>query len=177
MTTELPGEVPGSEAEQQPTMVAPATEPDARPVILQIRRPNLSRRSLLIAAVAIVAIGGGLIFGLTSGPGSITAHGTEMVCGNLLQGTTPSDYADITDGTQVVVTDPSGKVIGNGALTSAPPVSASAGGLTLTDYLYNFTVTVPGGEARYGISIGQNRGTVWFTPDQMAKGPGVSLGC
>jgi hypothetical protein len=38
-------------------------------------------------------------------------------------------------------------------------------------------MTVPGGEARYGITIGHNLGTVWFTPAQMAKGPGVSLGC
>ncbi len=35
----------------------------------------------------------------------------------------------------------------------------------------------PGGEARYGIQAGQNRGTVWFSEMQMRKGPGLSLGC
>jgi len=40
---------------------------------------------------------------------------------------------------------------------------------------YTFTVTVPAGESRYGIEV-SHRGTIWFTPQQMQKGPGLSLG-
>jgi hypothetical protein len=40
----------------------------------------------------------------------------------------------------------------------------------------NFTVTVPAGLARYGVTIGSGHGTTWFTAAQMSHGPAVSLG-
>ena len=45
-------------------------------------------------------------------------------------------------------------------------------------YINKFTVSdLPAGQQRYGISIGQNRGTIWFSEKQMRSGPGLSLGC
>ncbi len=36
-------------------------------------------------------------------------------------------------------------------------------------------MTVPGGQARYGITVGQNRGVVYESASQM-KDPGLTLG-
>jgi hypothetical protein len=41
---------------------------------------------------------------------------------------------------------------------------------------YDFTATVPAGLARYGILVGQNRGTTWFTEQQMRHDPVLTLG-
>jgi hypothetical protein len=36
---------------------------------------------------------------------------------------------------------------------------------------FAFTATVPSGEQRYGIELGHDQGTVWFTQAEMRKGP------
>jgi len=85
------------------------------------------------------------------------------------------------------VTDSSGKVIGTGTLsyssadTAAFLLEATAGtGLTAAELepdvaVYTFTVTVPGGLARYGITVGRNRGVIYESASQM-KDPGLTLG-
>lgn len=78
-------------------------------------------------------------------------------------------YPDITDGSQVTVIDSASHVIGTGSLNATSTT-------TLMDK-YSFRVRVPGGEARYGIEIGHDRGTDWFSEKEMRAGPGVSLGC
>jgi hypothetical protein len=97
-------------------------------------------------------------------------------------------YPDIASGSQVTVTDSPGKVIGTGTLSYDPVqtattlVTATAGtGLTASELtafvaVYDFTVTVPGGLDRYGITVGQNRGTIYETATQMKKGPSLTLG-
>jgi hypothetical protein len=111
-----------------------------------------------------------------SGPGILTARGTEAVCSADYDplnpaGTSAADeYPDITDGGQVTVIDSANHVIGTGTLSLA-------GGSTPAEAHYTFSVRVPSGEARYGIEIGHNRGTVWTSEKEMRSGPGVSLGC
>jgi hypothetical protein len=118
------------------------------------------------------------------GPGSFTAQGNDQVC---------VDAQDITDGSQVTVTDSSHKVIGTGTLAEDDSKAAQKvikeydtlqvslgalgqGGPGMS--IYKFTVTgLPAGQPLYGISVGQNRGTVWFSEKQMRSGPGLSLGC
>jgi len=116
----------------------------------------------------------------------------------LLSGTDVQDaYPDITSGSQVIVTDSSGTVIGTGmlsydkaktfALTTGTAVilakktGASASGiasaLSQDVAIYDFSVSgLPGGLVRYGIKVGHNRGTIWFTAAQMKAGPGLTLG-
>jgi hypothetical protein len=122
----------------------------------------------IIATAALVAAP---LAACASAPAMFTAHGQEQVCGDLLNGTSPSDYSDISDGSQVTITDSKGGVVATGTLASDPKDSNSL------EAVYNFTVVVPGGLPRYGIQVGRNRGTIWFSESQMRKGPGVSLGC
>jgi hypothetical protein len=109
----------------------------------------------------------------------MTVHGTFEVAGDVLQSS--QNYPDISGGTQVVVVDPSSKVIGTGHLTFDAKATAifdkalGSSSLLVGETFYDFTVTVPSGEARYGIQV-SHRGTIWFTPQQMGKGPGLSLG-
>jgi hypothetical protein len=110
----------------------------------------------------------GLIVLLSTGGSSFTVHGQQQVW-NTSDGTSAAyAYPDVTNGTQVVVTDPSNHVIDTGSLTTDPSNTGQ------WYDLYDFTVKVPP-ESRYGIEIG-NHGTVWFTESQMKNGPGLSLG-
>jgi hypothetical protein len=86
------------------------------------------------------------------------------------------------------VTDSSGKVISTGTLSSDPAKTAatlatatvgtglSASEMTEFVAVYDFTVTVPGGLDRYGVKLGQNRGTIYESAKQMKQGPSLSLG-
>jgi hypothetical protein len=132
-------------------------------------------------AIAAAAAAAALIAGCGSGPGSITAKGTAQDC-----------TGSYTDGTQVAVTDSTGKVLATGALAADNSRQAqqlisgydalqvqlgSLSGANSGMAVYDFTVTVPGGQPRYGITIGSSHGTIWETPAQMRSGPGLSLGC
>ena len=125
------------------------------------------RKALALAALlALTACGGS---------GQVTVHGTEDVTVNPAGGVPVQQaFPDVTNGSQVTVVDPSGKVIGTGTL-SYTKADTTAGASLQWAMVYGFTVTVPTGEARYGIQVGHGRGTVWFTPQQMAKGPVLSL--
>ena len=128
-----------------------------------------------------------MLGGSTAPP--ITSHGTVTLFSGLLSGQNVQDsYPDITSGSQVTVSDSTGKVIGTGTLSySSAQTSAlvlmSALAAKLPSYdltqdvaVYTFTVTsLPGGLERYGVKVGQNRGTVWETASQM-KDPGLTLG-
>jgi hypothetical protein len=127
-----------------------------------------------IAATALgAALAGALMlnaFGSQVAP--ITAHGQVETSVGIFDGDTPADaFPDIQDGGQVTVTGPSGVVLATGTLaeTSAP------GTVAVWDF-YTFTVTVPGGQARYGIQIGRDRGTVWYSGAEMRSGPALCVG-
>lgn len=142
----------------------------------------MKRNSKISVAAAGVLIAAGAAAGCSGGPGSITAHGTVQDCTGALSG-----------GDQVTVADPGGKVLGSGSLTEDNSQQAASaekiydetqlplgelGADTSGMTIYDFTVTgLPGGGARYGISAGNGHNAVWFTPAEMKKGPGLTLGC
>lgn len=140
----------------------------------------VSLEALVIGLVAA------LTFGLTSrGPGSFIARGSDLVC---------IDAPDIIAGSQVTVTDSSGKVVSTSALvedtskaalaeiktydTLQAPLTAEGFSDSPGMSVYRFAVSVPAGQDRYGIAIGgPNRGTLWETEAEMRNGPQVTLGC
>jgi len=133
---------------------------------------------VLAGAICVLVIG--VVLGVTvlrGGSSSITSHGTMEV--EDYSGSCRSDagYSDITDGTQVVVTNSTGTVIGTGTLSYDGNVSKalSSAQSGLSACVYDFTVSVPGGLPRYGITV-SHRGTIWFDSGQMESGPGLTLG-
>jgi len=141
-------------------------------------KPRWPRRTLtIVTGAVIVAIGIVVTLLLTlSGAGSITAHGSMEVDDFTGSCLTDPGFSDITQGTQVVVTNSGGQVVGTSALNYDAQDSAAQSGLQpgLSVCIYTFTVSVPGGLSRYGITV-SHRGTVWFTVAQMSKGPGLSI--
>jgi hypothetical protein len=145
-----------------------------------------TRRNAAIAAFAAAIL---TAAACSSTPPPVTSHGTVTLYSGLLSGTNVQDgYPDITAGSQVTVTDSTGKVIGTGTLaadssmTTAMVDYASLAAklpsydLTQDVAVYDFTVAgLPGGLPRYGFQVGQNRGTVWQTAAQV-KAPALTLG-
>ena len=138
------------------------------------RRPLLRRPVALAAlgvAVAALVTGAALYASGVFRTQMLTVRGTEQVVVNSFDGmSTDSAFPDITAGSAVTVVDDSGSVIGTGTLTASDPSSWGP-----QDAVYAFVVTVPAGQPRYGIEIGRNRGTEWFTEDQMRSGPSLSV--
>lgn len=151
---------------------------------MSTRRPLGTREYVAITVgVSLFAAGSLLAVALTSKPSSFTAHGLEEVC---------VDALDVTDGSQVTVTDSSGKVIGTGTLhtdnskaaqaieSESALLSAALGPMSdgSSTSVYDFTVTVPAGLDRYGVSVGGgSHGTLWESEAQMKAGPQIGLGC
>jgi hypothetical protein len=79
-----------------------------------------------------------------------------------------------TFGSQVVVVNSSGTVIGNGtlaAVSSGPGIDNFG-----EEDVFSFKLTVPGGLARYGIQVGgTSHGTVWESAAQMQSGPALDI--
>jgi hypothetical protein len=127
----------------------------------------------VIAGLALAA-------GLTAGCGSHAAAATGrphpvLALGTISVATSCSDtssYPDVQPGSQVIVTNSAGTVIATASLDTGHAKDA------ITPYVcrYPFDVKVPGGLPRYGIEIGHNRGTVWFSQSQMRNGPILTLG-
>lgn len=140
-------------------------------------------------ALIATAIAVAFLAGCSSGPPPVKSHGTVTLMANPLSGDPVSQaYPDVTDGSQVVVTDSSGKVIGTGTLTpdtaeesvlrqmTAASLKVNADLLAPDIVVYQFVVTVPGGLDRYGVKVGQNRGTIYETAEEMKDGPSLTLG-
>jgi hypothetical protein len=175
-------------------MNQPLPDTISQPEVAPASRPTRRRSLVLIpgGAIVVLLIVAGALFGsgVFSGPGSFTAHGSEMVFADPFNGQNVQQaYPDITDGAQVTVINSSGTVVGTGTLQSDPVGTLQAikaavtgtPGLSASDFAsfvmkYTFTVTVPGGLPRYGIRAGQDRGTVWLSPNQMRHGPALTLG-
>jgi hypothetical protein len=66
-------------------------------------------------------------------------------------------------GVQVVVTDPSGKVIGTGTLGPWSHQTATASGLTMFPCWMPFVMRNVPTEPRYGFSVNGVPGTIWMT--------------
>lgn len=143
-----------------------------------------------VAALATAAILAAALSSCSSGPPPVTSHGTLTIYVDPLGGSSVQDsYPDITDGSQVTVTDSSGKVIGTGTLsydqrqsaaTAAVEAAIMGPGMTAAELapdvaVYTWTVTgLPGGLPRYGIKIG-NRSVHWEGASAVKK-PQLTLG-
>lgn len=137
------------------------------------RRARLRKAGFCTGAglLAVAGAAGGLAAAGVFSRQMLTVHGTEQVVVNSFDGmSTETAFPDITGGARVTVVGVSGAVIGTGSLSASDPSSWGP-----QDAVYSFTVTVPEGEPRYGIEIGRNRGTAWFTGAQMRSGPALSL--
>jgi hypothetical protein len=123
----------------------------------------MTKTGLFLAAVTVVLL---TAVGCSSSPAPINAHGTVTV------DYTSSD--DLSDGSQVVIVNSAGTVVGNGtlALKHSGPGMLGIG----EEDVFSFTVAVPGGLPRYGIQVGgTSHGTVWDSAAQMKSGPALSL--
>ncbi len=119
-------------------------------------------RVVIACILAVIAF----MTGCSSPPQYMTVNGTVMVADNPASGIDPP----VQVGSQVTVTDPSGKVIGFTTLNG----NAQQGAVfTLT---FGFTVKVPEGEASYGIAVNGLQGTTQFTQKQMQQGPALCTG-
>jgi hypothetical protein len=139
-----------------------------------LRQRRWHRKLLLFAGLGLAGVligaAGLLARGAFPAP-MITVHGTEQVVVTSFDGMSITGaFPDITGGTPVIVVNGSGAVIARGALAASDPSSWGP-----QDAVYAFSVSVPGGESRYGIQIGRNRGTAWFSQRQMRAGPALFL--
>lgn len=139
-----------------------------------LRQRRWHRKPLLFAGLGLAGVllvaAGLLARGAFPAP-MITVHGTEQLTVSSLDGMSVTGaFRDITGGTPVTVVNGSGAVIARGALAASDPSSWGS-----QDAVYAFTVSVPAGESRYGIQIGRDRGTVWFSESQMRAGPALFL--
>jgi hypothetical protein len=107
------------------------------------------------------------------GPGTVTVHGTvtpnSASAGVFGPGMTSTSYAGCATanpapGTQVTVTDSSGKVLGVGTLGAWSAATRTVSGVTIYPCTMPFTITVvTAGEPRYGFAISGVPGTQWET--------------
>jgi hypothetical protein len=126
--------------------------------------------------VLLLAASGVTVSILVGGSSTITSHGSlelDDFTGSCL---IDPGFSDITDGTQVTVQNSSGAIIGTSTLSYDSGLSSSMSKIQpgMSVCIYRFTVTVPGGLPRYGITV-SHRGTIYFSTAQMEKGPGLSL--
>jgi hypothetical protein len=140
--------------------------------------PTHRKRWLVVGSCVLVVVVAAVIVLTTLGGGTsqLTAHGSMEVDDFTGSCLIDSGFSDIGDGTQVVVTNASSTVVGTAALSYNASLSKALSKIQpgLSTCIYDFTVTVPRGLPRYGITI-SHRGTVWFSPLQMTKGPGLSV--
>lgn len=136
------------------------------------RKMTRKTKIAFAAVIAVLAIGGAAAGFAVAGTGTarpLTVYGSMTIdyesCSSAA-----ADYPDIGDGTQVVITDPAGTVVATSALGTGGPVPGPMGGCN-----YPFTAAVVAGQPRYGVTIGRDRGTVWFTAAQMRRGPDLIL--
>ncbi|HMG61390.1 MAG TPA: hypothetical protein VK599_00435 [Streptosporangiaceae bacterium] len=129
---------------------------------------KITRTSPALAGAALTAMALLAAAGCSSAPAAIAAHGTVAV------DYTAAGGDNLSDGSQVVIVNSAGTVVGNGTLAIGH-AGAAPFNLGMEDD-FTFTVTVPGGLPRYGIQVGgAGHGTVWETAAQMKAGPGLSI--
>jgi len=133
---------------------------------------NHLRKIILFGALPVVAVG---VLALVAaiwlrGSGGITIHGdvSPSSAGSLVLGVAAQSYAGCArlnpqPGTQVTVTDPSGKVIGTGTLGVWSHATTRTGGVKTYTCTMPFTINSVPHEAGYGFQIGHLPGTIWLT--------------
>jgi hypothetical protein len=87
-------------------------------------------------------------------PGTLTINGVD--CDGI-------GYGDLREGTEVTLTDESGKVLAVGELARTGACS------------FTFSLDAPTGKKFYGVTI-SHRGTVHYTEDELRHGLQLSIG-
>jgi hypothetical protein len=128
------------------------------PLSSSLRLNGMKRAYGLIPAIALTVT----LSSCSSTPAQMTVHGIVRVVDN-----EPIDPLPVNSGTQVTITDPSGKVIGVASLGNSDSQGPTG---TLT---FGYTVKVPEGDSYYGVRVSGLSGTTQFTEAQMQKGPAI----
>lgn len=185
MTPDHPPELPWGATRAHPlgapAAPVPAPEPEAPytqtfyvPGVPAPMPPRRRRRTGLVVglvAAALVLFGGSAILtyvvighgtvSITGAPRTFTTNGTLTIsgvdCGSW-------GYGDLKTGTEVTLTDETGKVLAAGSLTQIATCS------------FTFTLErIPPGRSFYGVTI-SHRGTIHYTEAQMRSGLQLSIG-
>jgi hypothetical protein len=122
-----------------------------------------------LVPAALAAITAVLAVAACGGTSTVTVHGTvtpHSEVSGMFGGV--SSYANCSldspaPGTQITVTDPSGKVIGTAALGYWTGQTVAVSGLTLWTCPEPFTMKDVPSEPRYGFHINGAPGTIWET--------------
>jgi len=123
---------------------------------------KITRTSTALAGAALTTMALLAAAGCSSAPAAVAVDYTAAGDDNL------------SDGSQVVVVNSAGTVVGNGTL-ALRHAGAAPFNIGMEDD-FTFAVTVPGGLPRYGIQVGGTaHGTVWQTAAQMKSGPALSI--
>jgi hypothetical protein len=93
-------------------------------------------------------------------------------------------YPGMHDGTPVIVRDDQGHRVSSGKLVFNMAATGQDQEKFINDpenggdfvAVFDFTVAVPPGLKRYGITVGTGHGEAWFTSQQMLAGPVLTLG-
>ena len=128
-----------------------------------------------LLATALGASGAAVIGAVILWPSSsMTVRGGYLDCTATLA---TGDQVTVEDSSHTVIGSTTLRDTGKGSSIATPLLGWFGGPDSYTQELFKFTVTVPS-ESRYGISVGSgSHGETWFTPAEMAKGPGITLGC
>lgn len=155
-------------------------------------RPRTWRTAAIAVAIAVLAAAGVVAYLATrpSGandktPGTQTmkiAGYLTLERGQFTWDRTPTPhcagyrgYSDLTVGTQVVVTDPSGATIALTQLPVGEPTPDPADNTRAIRCVFRFEVNAPAGHQFYGIEVAR-RGRVQYTPAQLAGPVSLSIG-
>lgn len=133
------------------------------------RRYTLLGLGGLMGAIVVIAAGCS-----SGGASAVTVNGTvtpssssgvSSVFGHGINATTYAGCkkASPAPGTQITVTDPSGKVIGTGTLGQWADTTVTAQGLKVYPCNMPFTISNVPSEQRYGFAINGVPGTMWET--------------
>ncbi len=196
MTDSSPPVVPDDQQQPAPDSPGPPQVSPAKARIVTVtaaiaawpRGRKILAASSVLALIAIIVIA---VIVLSGGP--MTVHGTLLDDSYLTGGSGCGENA----GSQVLIIDPSGKVLAVTTLredvkaerkleaspaakklaSESNALSVLSGGGAAVDAIgfYRFSATIPSGDSNYAIKVGNGR-AVWFTNAEMAKGPGLHCG-
>ncbi len=165
--------------------IAEATEIPAAP------QPSRRRRNLIVGGAVIIAAAAGIAIGVSasSGPGTITVHGSialgPTAAGDSTDpsGATDGDpclavggYTDISQGTTVTIGGAGGQTLAVAGLGAGREADVDDSlGVAAGNCVFPFTAQVPAGQSAYTVTI-SHRGTTTFTPAQAQSGMNLTLG-
>jgi hypothetical protein len=158
-------------------------QPDPGTCIPAGQWPRRPARTPLVAATALAVL-------FLAASCATVSHGHQTVRGHQVVLIIPDAentsivFPDVAPGTPVTVRDGHGHRIGSGELAFNDAATTSDWEKFNTDpenggnfvAVFDFTVTVPAGLPRYGVTVGTGHGVAWFSAAQMLAGPVLTIG-